>query len=365
MIKHVGWPSIGQFRQTVLNVTHNTCYVGQDSDGNAKFNPNAQLPTLQFEGTVKLHGTNASLCLNLNTDEIWCQSREDIITPGADNAGFATAMHPHLETVRGMLAALPSKMGVVLDADTEFTTACIFGEWCGKGINKTVAVAQLPKMFVVFSVALATEAGHKVYASKEVLQQVVSEIGPLTGFKCIYDFPTYSISINFKDAHEASDILTDIALAIEHECPVGKAFGVSGIGEGAVWKCVTPGWENSGFWFKVKGKKHAPPSKSKSLAPVDVERIQNIKELAARLTPEFRLEQMFTTVFNTLNGGLPDVTKLGDYIRAVLADILKEEMDVIAASGFVVKEFSSAVSANCVRYFREQEKLVFPDNPEL
>ena len=50
--------------------------------------------------------------------------------------------------------------------------------------------------------------------------------------------------------------MIEITEAVENECPVGKHFGVSGVGEGVVWTCVSEGWNDSGTWFKVKGEAH-------------------------------------------------------------------------------------------------------------
>lgn len=55
-MKHIPWPSIGQFRSVVKNVQHRAQYVGMDDNGNAIVNRMAVMPTLEFEGTCKLHG---------------------------------------------------------------------------------------------------------------------------------------------------------------------------------------------------------------------------------------------------------------------------------------------------------------------
>lgn len=70
--------SIEQYRQAIRSV-HDYCYR---HDINTK-------PTLKFIGTVKIHGTNAGIGYNNKTGELTYQSRERIITPQSDNAGFA------------------------------------------------------------------------------------------------------------------------------------------------------------------------------------------------------------------------------------------------------------------------------------
>ena len=159
----------------------------------------------------------------------------------------------------------------------------------------------------------------------------------------INQFPTFEIEIDFENPHEAQNKLVELTLQVEEECPVGKAFGVSGIGEGIVWKCTTPTWEDSGYWMKTKGDKHAN-SRVRVIAAVDVEKINGINELAETLAHNGRLEQMYQQVFNTLNGGEPDIKKMGDLIKAVMKDVFKEDTDTIAASGFTCKEISGPIS---------------------
>jgi len=146
-----------------------------------------------------------------------------------------------------------------------------------------------------------------------------------------------------------------MTLAVEEECPVGKHFGAIGIGEGIVWKCITKGFLDSGFWFKVKGDKHSK-SHVKTLAPVDVEKINNIKILVETLTPTWRLEQMCAKTFDTLNGGLLDIKGMGNFIKNTMADILKEEIDTLSASGFTTKDITSSVAVRCREYLSEQLK---------
>ena len=93
----VTFPSIEQFRNVVREVKHKATYVGQDENDQPIYNPSAVLPTLSFLGSVKLHGTNAGIVYNW--DELafeyvpHVQSKNQIITPIKDNAGFATFVH--------------------------------------------------------------------------------------------------------------------------------------------------------------------------------------------------------------------------------------------------------------------------------
>jgi hypothetical protein len=52
------------------------------------------------------------------------------------------------------------------------------------------------------------------------------------------------------------DLMNDMTLKVENECPFGKSFGISGIGEGIVWKIDGDLGGNAKFWIKTKGPKH-------------------------------------------------------------------------------------------------------------
>ncbi len=335
-MKHVKWPSIEQFRNVARNVQNKAQFVGLAEDGTAIMNRQVVLPKLTFEGTVKLHGTNAAV--GVLNDQVWFQSREHIITPEKDNAGFAMFASGRVSTFKGVADKASRHFG------TNYKPILIFGEWCGGNIQKGVAISQLPKMFVVFGIACVEDDGKKVYMKR---QDVVDCVESDESIKSIYDFQTFTKTIDFENPHESVKEINAITDDVENECPVGKALGVSGIGEGVVWRCVDEGYEDSGFWFKAKGEKHSK-SNVKTIASVDVERINNLKELASKLAHNGRLEQMAQQVFDTLNGGEIDVKKTGDFIKAVVQDIFKEELDTISASGFTGKDLNGPVAKLCL-----------------
>jgi hypothetical protein len=55
-------------------------------------------------------------------------------------------------------------------------------------------------------------------------------------------------------------------------------------------------------------------------------------------------------VFNTLNGSSIDISRLGDLIKAVNTDIIKEDADTIAANGFTFKDVARNISARVRQY---------------
>ena len=158
------FPHIEQFRNVIRRVNDVTRYSGKDENGNSIFDPSIQLPTLKFTGTTKLHGTNAAVGV-LNDGTQWAQSRENIITPEKDNAGFASFAYKN----RQFFSNLLNKM----DYDkTLYKGFIVYSEWCGKGIQKGVAISELDKMNVIFNIKLlsAIPESKNVWLSDDIVK---------------------------------------------------------------------------------------------------------------------------------------------------------------------------------------------------
>ena len=155
----------------------------------------------------------------------------------------------------------------------------------------------------------------------------------------IYDYPTYSIDIDFNMPQLVQNKLIEITEAIGTECPVAKSFGFSGVGEGVVWSCYV---NDSVYKFKVKDERHSS-SKVKTLANVDVDKINSIKEFVDYAVTENRFNQGLENTF--INGEPIDVKNLGDLIRWVINDVIKEEMDTMVANKIEPKEVNKYISA--------------------
>lgn len=335
----IKFPSIEQFRSVIRHVQQQTRYAGKDENGDAIYDASKPLPTLKFRGTVKLHGTNAGIVYDVATKELTYQSRERVLSLTQDNAGFMLWAMSHENDWRYLFEnlSLPSDKQVA-----------IFGEWCGRGIQKGVAVSELPKMFVVFAVKVidANDKSTWLDISDETDLIMGEEEDRLYN---IHSFPTYEIDIDFKFPEIAQNKMIEITEAVEAECPVGKHFGVSGIGEGVVWTCVSEGWNDSGTWFKVKGEKHSV-SKVRTLAAVDVEAVENIRAFVAATVTEARLEQGLDNLVREQL--LPfEMKSMGDFIRWVYNDVLKEEMDTIVASQIDPKKLGGAIANEARPWF--------------
>ena len=327
------FPSINQFRNVVAHVRRQAAFMGLDEAGEPIINPTPKYPKLTFNGTVKLHGTNAAIVWT--PEGITFQSRERVLTREQDNAGFMAHMESHMGRLFGLFIQIVAETDIA-----PIDHIAIYGEWCGGNIQKGVALTGLPKMFVAFAL--------KINGQWLPLPSTLSTPG--ASIFNINQFSTWTIDIDFEHPKQAQNTLAELTLAVEACCPVGKAFGQEGTGEGIVWRCQSD--PSPEFWFKVKGEKHSV-SKVKTLASVDIAAVEKISEFVTMAVTESRLEQ---GLHNLINEQLKpfEMTSLGDFIRWVHRDVLKEEADTLQASGIEHNKLGAPIALVAKRWFIER-----------
>jgi len=345
MAQHISYPSIEQFRNVIRSVKDRCTYHG------------IPLPELEFTGTVKLHGTNAAVVIDTDNGELWAQSRTNVITPESDNAGFAAFVQAKAAAIRGLVNSARIVYG--LENFQPGDHLAIYGEWCGQSIQKGVAITGLPKMFVVFGIRVKRTEEDSYWFAPHQIRDVFDGYGSETAKNdqifCIHKFKTYKIHIDFAKPEYASVKLSELTLEVENECPVGKHFGVFGVGEGIVWTAnptTHVPFRVSDLVFKVKGEKHSE-TKVKTLAPVDVEKIENIRALVEALVTEHRLEKKLDEMENVAKVEAT-LQNTPVFLKTVGQDVHKEEADTIAASGLPEKEVMSAISKHARQWYLEQ-----------
>ena len=330
-VKHnnVKYPSTNQFRNVIQHITKAERFCGVDENNNAIYDPFKTLPTIPYIATVKLHGTNGSMIM-FEDQTIYFQSKERLLSFGYDNAGFWEHMQRSDKTY---LFDLVKEKYLETHQELKYPII-IAGEWCGKGIQKSVAVSELNKMFVVFGVKVGED-----WQPQEEYSHIFNHAENIYN---TLEFPHWEVVIDFNEPEIAQAQIVDLTLKVEQECPVGKHFGVSGIGEGVVLKpkdgkyCL-----NSGSWFKSKGEKHSS-SKVKKLAAVDTEKLANIQEFIDYTVTESRLNQMLAEV-------KPEtLSQIGECIKWMNFDIIKEESDTMADNNLEMKD--------CGRYIAQKVK---------
>lgn len=362
---HKSWPSINQFRQVVREVKSRATFKGLDDNGEPTFDPYAPIPTLTFEGSVKSHGTNASVTsIASKPTGFWAQSRERILTIDDDNYGWAKYTQANNGVFTDLLTAAQDTL-----AKFTITHYSIFGEWCGQGIQKGVGISNVPKMFIIFGIVAwegpVDNEGEqtRIYFTKDQIAETVAYAKEIVGFNgevwpdnlyTKYDFKTYTMDINFNEPEVAQNILADLTIAVEQECPIAKQLGAEGVGEGIVWQCVTPGYEQSRFMFKVKGEKHSS-SKVKTLASVDIEKVNSINEFADTVVTESRLTQGLE--YLKVNNISIEPKSTPVFLKWIADDVVKEETDTLVASELEIKDVITRVKYVARTWFLAQEEM--------
>ena len=306
------YPSIEQFRNVIRTVKTNHDYQGKDENGDAIYTHTSNYPTLKFKGTVKLHGTNASV-VKYSDDRIEYQSRERVLSLDSDNANFMSVM-----SVR--------KWDKFFSQFVFNDYCAIYGEWCGGNIQKGVAINRLEKMFIIFGV--------KVDDTWAELPRDLQDND--NNIYNILQFPTYEVEIDFNNPELIQNKLIELTLEVENECPVGKYFGNIGIGEGIVFSCV----EDQTLTFKSKGEKHSV-SKVRKLNEVDVVALEGINEFVDSTVTENRLKQGLQVLKE--NGVALETKSIGEFLRWIVTDVLKEERDTLEVSGLDEKKVKNAI----------------------
>lgn len=329
---HHPFPSIDQFSHVRRNVLWKSQYRGQDANDEPIMDRTASMPTLSYEGTIKLHGTCNGVIFEKNNG-FYCQSRERIISVGSDNAGSAAwANSVSVEDWDILRANFPA----------DWSKIAVYGEWAGQGIQKNVAIAMLPKAFYIFAARLISESGET-----EEWLDTRNWIMP-AGVYNIYNFPTFKIDIDFESPEYAIAEINKWVLAVGDECPVGKAFGVSNTGEGIVFRCITEGWESSRYWFKCKDPRHSNTKVTK-LATVDIEKYENDQAFIFAVLDEGRLEQGFGWLKE--NNKPQDQSTTGDFIRWIFNDVIKECLPEMEASNIKEKDLGKLLAGPAKKWY--------------
>lgn len=316
----IKYPSIEQFRHIVRTVQLQHDYQGKDDAGEPIYQHTSPYHVLTLTGTVKLHGTNAGI-VRYKDGTVEFQSRERVLTLQHDNAQF-------MSTMSG------KQLDFLFEGIDFNESIAVYGEWCGQGIQTGVAVSQLPRMFVIFGWKVDGQWKHDILKSDHS-QQIYD----------IREFETYSVDVDFNQPEYAQAKIVEMTLAVEAQCPVGKYFGVEGIGEGIVFSTI---YNGDVLRFKSKGEKHSA-SKVRTIAAVNVEELESLNAFVDYAVTETRLKQGLEQL--TEMGKPLDKTSTGDFIRWVIGDIVKEETDTITQNNFDVGKINPLVSKKAKDWF--------------
>lgn len=337
----VAWPEIEGFHNIrKFTASHPEILNGQS--------------VVRYKCKVKLHGTNAAIQCHQDGNVI-TQSRTSEITPSNDNAGFARWVEENK------------------DKWNLRNNHVIYGEWIGPGIQKGVAVAQIPKKcFAVFA-ARSLEQPDVLIVEPHDLQHIVS------GIPDTYVLPWYNegLEIDWSQSNEeltkALEPVNDWVAAIESNDPwVEATFGTKGTGEGLVFYPIGrahEGYTNfSNLVFKAKGEKHkniatAKPAQVDPAVAAGVDAFVDMVLTEARLEQgaraimgEHKHEDKLSCLFCTTGQVQFDMKLVGKFIGWVSADVQKETQDELEASELTWKQVAKAVSDRARTWYLKKFK---------
>lgn len=336
-MQFVKFPSIEQFRKVVKTVNEKSAFTGLDNLGNPTFDFNKPKPTIKFTQTVKIHGTNAGIGLTKD-GEFFQQSRNRLISVENDNSGFSnwcedSIRKPYL--VRFLSDVLWDT--TKLYKGNPVVQAVLFGEFAGQGIMKSVAVSEIEKSFFAFSLYYLHEDGNVTKTTN--IKDFKAESLDLYN---IFMFDNKTVDIDFNNTEETTNKIIEDTLSVEDCCPVGKYFGIEGVGEGVVLLS-----ECGNYIFKSKGEKHSV-SKVKTLSPAETYNLTNIENFVSDVLTENRLKQGIDYLKEM---GLDvDNTSTGEYIKWCQADVLKEEGDIIESKSLDIKKVNGVIAKKAKSY---------------
>lgn len=305
--QHVSWGSIELLHNAIRTLT--------------LLNEQGQpFPIVEYRAKVKLHGTNCAV--QITDAGPFAQSRNLILTPEADHKGFAT--------------------WVAARADFWSTLAkglVVFGEWCGPGVEKGMAISHAPmKLFCVFAIR---EGERMIFEPSEV--EALLPARPAEVHVLPWEGDPISIDFGSRDAIEhVAKQLNDRVDEVEREDPWCKrVLAVSGIGEGLVFY-PTP--FDQTLMFKAKGDKHR--TAGKKAVQVDASAAASIDDFVALVVTDARLRQGLEAV-----GGDFDAKKTGAFLAWITADVKKESVAELEASKLTFTQVEKAVQQRARKWF--------------
>jgi hypothetical protein len=282
-----------------------------------------ELPdNLTYEGTVKLHGTNLAVVQEAPDGPIAVQSRNRFITPLADNCGSAAFVMARESDFLELFASVRSRTELAVVAKIVVSgegvslkltqPVFLFGEFVGRGVQKGVGVSAFDRFMVLFDVVVGNR------------RVPFTEKCDARGILNVNNFKTWTLNVPRDDIEGANERADAIAEEVGADCPVARALGKPGKGEGVVWRCKDH--PSSRLWFKSKCTEHsvsAPVRKGRGAA----------EEFAERFVTPARLRQ-------AADAGH---TLMGQFVQWVVEDVMTEEGSCLSPEDSVA--FRKAVGA--------------------
>lgn len=346
MIEHkfYKFPSIEQFRHQ-FKALKDFIYFNGLVDDEPTFDYTRTLPTVAVNCTEKIHGTYAGVVYS--DSQLYAQSRNKVVTIGDDNAGFALFVEQHKTLLINICTVLKQVYNL---SDSDIIV--LSGEWAGGSIQKNSALSGVDKKFLIFP------QFRVIHADESTSTLPISELHLSSdSIYSLANFPeaTFATTINFESELSINsflELMESRIAAIEESSPVGRYFNQpNNIGEGFVctFDAINSTGQSKQFVFKCKGEKHSQSNVIKSQPAKSTEELTALNEFVDSICHSWRFEQGVVESCGTVDSA--DIKHMGAYLKFVTTDTLKEENDLIIASGFEVKQIMSRVNDRAKNYF--------------
>jgi len=260
------------------------------------------------------------------------------VPENGDNCGFAAFI---AETEKGVLLGLRDKVvhrykklnsGKEVEGDI-----MIASEWCGKGVQKKVAISRVDNFFAIVSM-IVNGAWVPDWEYGDVCNESASiyHIGK-AGF--------FEHQVFFEDVDASEAKIKKLTDEVEAECPFAKTLGEYGLGEGIVWK-ATNHCGNPRLWFKSKGDLLAVSNVAKLPASaVDKENRERVDNFARAIVIENRLDQGWDLLEQK------EATGIGAFLKWVQNDCPVEENREMEGLKISKGKLSPAIAAIAKPWF--------------
>jgi hypothetical protein len=297
---------------------------------------NMDLPTVKFNGRVKLCGTQVGIRytrdLKAGVFALYAQSKRRELSVANDNFGFASwvkrngaELHRFFDSIVG---------------DGDIT---IFGEWVGDTVQFGVSLQMAPKHFVMYAaydhkqdcyLRINWHGGFGLKKTEEAINKYNN-----MGLYFIQQIPQYSVDVDFANPDEAIARMQDITEKVAEDCPWGRnIWGLNGPGGGIVWYNFHVPTATQ-FWFKTEtmrdqGEELEKMILTEDILPLSVMEI-GLKELEA-------------------DGiDLTESKNIGHFIKWC-AKKAKSKEHMVESYGFDWRSISSHVVARARRHYQSQ-----------
>jgi RNA ligase len=331
MVEHIKWTEIDNFHSLRRQFEKYPQLLGESS-------------TVTYRAKVKLHGTNAGVRIDPD-GTVTALSRTSVITPDNDNAGFAR----WVASREANFARLARNFTIV-----------VFGEWCGPGIQKGVAVSQIPsKVFAVFGMRVPEIDA--IASTPNFLESLVEGIPDVHVIPWFGGGEEYTVDwlADGEFLQPVVDVINTRVTEVEEKDPwVSAKFGVDGVGEGLVLYPVGRGDSYKVFSdlvFKAKGEKHNTVAKTKP-AQVSATSVEALAEFVDLVVTAPRLEQGAAHAALHGSGQPYNVRDMGTFLKWINDDLVKETAAEVEASNLPPKEAYKACVNHARVWFQNQSK---------